>query len=405
MPIAGGAEQWTSAFFDQARLIGDPPADHAIRAVVESGSLRDVNRLLRTLIRNDQPPPGDLPAPVADFLLSSAQLPAWTDANTILAGQQVFVRHGPLCLAALACASLPFCYAQRSEALVLGTTQKLVEHEQRRILETAQFLIDVMQPGGLSPMGKGVRSAQKVRLMHAAIRNLLRAAPPQQMASERTFEQLLLETPWDPANGTPINQEDLAFTLQTFAWVTLSSLERFGADLTPREQQAYLHAWSVTGALMGVSEDLLPSNPTEARTLFEKVRQRQQGETEQGKALTRSVERFVEGALRDRGVGGWIVAPRLTRMVMRELLPGQTADLLAVAPLAWWESITSYWIFRAIDRVVDSAALATGEDKVRVFIRARLGELVVRRLSRLPRGWQRDVFQIPDSLEHAWGLH
>jgi hypothetical protein len=30
--------------------------------------------------------------------------------------------------------------------------------------------------------------------------------------------------------------------------------------------------------------------------------------------------------------------------------------------------------------------------------------LIVRRLSRLPRGWQREVFQIPESLENAWGI-
>ena len=406
MPISGAVELWTDDFLDQMRLMGDPPADLAIRAILEAGSLGAVNGLLRTLIRNDQPPPADLSGPVGEYLVATAALPQWADHDRILAGQQVFVRHGPLCLAALACASLPACYAQHNEARVLGVTQKLVEHGQRRILETAQFVIDVMQPGGLAPLGRGVRSAQKVRLMHAAIRNLLRAAPPadEDLAQASTLEQALLRTPWDPSNGTPICQEDLAFTLQTFGAVTLSALERFGVELTSAERESYIHAWSVAGALIGVSESLIPSNASEAKLLFEKIQRRQQGDTSDGRALMRAVERFIEGALRDRGVGGSIVAPRLTRMTIRELCPPHTAGLLGVEPLAWWETITSYWIFRAIDRVVDVGDRLTNEDKLRRFIRARLGDLIVRRLARLPRGWQRDVFQIPDSLAHAWGM-
>jgi hypothetical protein len=155
---------------------------------------------------------------------------------------------------------------------------------------------------------------------------------------------------------------------------------------------------------MGVGEELLPTSSSEARALFEKIQRRQMGDTPDGRALMRSVERFVEDALRDRGVGGSIVAPRLTRLVIRELTSTHTADLLGVEPLAWWESIASYWIFRAIDRAVDTADRLPDQDKLRRFIREPLGELIVRRLARLPRGWQRDVFQIPASLEHAWGM-
>ena len=404
MPISG-SQPWTDAFLDDMRLEGDPPADVAIRAVIASGSLAAVNRLLRSLIRNDQPPPEELPAAVSAYLDSTAALPSWADAAKVRAGQQVFVKHGPLCLASLACASLPACYAQRNEALVLGTTQKLIEHEQRRILETGQFVIDVMQPGGLDPLGRGVRTAQKVRLMHAAIRHLLTTPPPEEDATApESLEQVLLAANWDPANGLPICQEDLAFTLQTFGAVILSSLERFGAELTADEREAYIHAWSVTGALIGLRDELIPAGAAEAQQLFETVQRRQQGKTQDGCDLMRAVERFVEGALRDRGVGGSIVAPRLTRMVIRELVPARTADLLEVAPLAWWEQVTSYWIFRALDRVIDTTDRLSNRDKVRRFIRGRLGMLVVRRLSRLPRGWRRNVFQIPASLEEAWGM-
>ena len=57
--------------------------------------------------------------------------------------------------------------------------------------------------GGLSGPGRGIRTAQKVRLMHAAVRNILltESDPPGD-------EQLL---------GKPVNQEDTAGTLLLFS--------------------------------------------------------------------------------------------------------------------------------------------------------------------------------------------
>src|SRR5436190_800161 len=77
---------------------------------------------------------------------------------------------------------------------VLHMTARLETDAQRRVIETAQLLVDVMASGGLSPSGAGKRSAQKVRLLHAAVRYLIGKSGQ-----------------WDPALGVPINQEDLAF--------------------------------------------------------------------------------------------------------------------------------------------------------------------------------------------------
>lgn len=404
MPIAGDPPHWTDAFLDQMRQEGDPAADDAIAEVIESGSLGDVNRLLRTLIRNDQTPPAELPQPVRDYLTETAALPAWADRDKIRAGQAVFREHGPLCLASLACASLPACYAQRAEARVLGATQKLARHEQRRILETAQFLIHVMQPGGLDPDGQGVRTTQKVRLMHAAIRRLLTTTPPSEASTEAEpgFEQVLLETPWDPALGLPICQEDLAFTLQTFSALTLDSLREFGVDLDNSEREAFDHAWAVVGALIGLREEMIPSGPGEGRMLFERIQQRQQAATEEGRELTRAVGRFIEKTLEANGAGGSFLAPRVTRITMRRLLPARTADLLGVEPLTWWESLGSYFIFRVLDDFVDHADELSNQDKLFRFIRNALGVLIVKRLTRIDRGWQRRAFEIPDSLLDHW---
>ncbi len=61
----------------------------------------------------------------------------------------------------------------------------------RCVFETAQLVVDGMTEGGLEPHAQGVRTAQKVRLMHAATRYMFRHDPEDQ---------------WDAhALGQPIN--------------------------------------------------------------------------------------------------------------------------------------------------------------------------------------------------------
>ena len=74
---------------------------------------------------------------------------------------------------ALACASLPACYAARKGVQVLHLTARLQSDPVRRIGEPAQLVLGVIAPGAPSPAGGGVRDAQKVRIMHAAVRHLI----------------------------------------------------------------------------------------------------------------------------------------------------------------------------------------------------------------------------------------
>ena len=98
----------------------------------------------------------------------------------------------------------------RQGVQVLALTARLHTDPVRRIGETAQMTLHAMSAGGLAPGGAGIRDAQKVRLMHAAVRHLALASDD-----------------WVPV-GTPVNQEDLAFTLLTFSIVALDSIRKLG---------------------------------------------------------------------------------------------------------------------------------------------------------------------------------
>ena len=112
------------------------------------------------------------------------------------------------------------------------------------------MIFDAMSVGGLEPGGRGIRSVQKVRLMHAAVRCLI----------QRSGQ-------WNAEWGAPINQEDLAGTLMTFSWTVVDAIEKLSVVVTPEEAEAYLHAWKVAGAVLGIRAELLPRDMSDAELL------------------------------------------------------------------------------------------------------------------------------------------
>ena len=264
----------TDAILDAARMRGDALADAAVAAIFKLGDTPAVVRLITTLMRDDYA--AGLrslaeTAPALDFM-EQASAVTTRSADSIALGERVFAEHGPEVMMLLCCYSLPSSYAAKKGVQVLHRTAYLAKRPNRRLFETAQFIVDVLSPGGLGPGGKGVKTAVKVRLMHAAIRHLI-----------------LKDTanPWDTKElGVPINQEDLLGTLMTFTWLILDGLQRLGSKLTPQEQQAYLDTWLAVGKLMGIEPELLPQTVADAKATTELIERRQVAESDAGREMT-----------------------------------------------------------------------------------------------------------------------
>ncbi|MDT5083386.1 MAG: hypothetical protein QOJ61_429, partial [Mycobacterium sp.] len=207
MAGTAGNARWTDALLDRMREFGDPVADTPVAAVLERGGVDAVRTMMRTLVRADQPVPEELPDEIQAYLFESLPLPDWADMDKIRRGQQLFETWGLQIAICLFCASLPTSYAAAKGVKVLYLTARLDTDARRRVMETGQFLIDALTVGGLDEHGKGRRTIQRVRLMHAAVRHLITARNEQ--------------TPgmWHSDWGTPINQEDLAGTLLSFSYV------------------------------------------------------------------------------------------------------------------------------------------------------------------------------------------
>jgi hypothetical protein len=289
----------------------------------------------------------------------------------------------------LFCASLPSAYAAAKGVKVLYETARLETDTRRRIFETGQFLMDVMAPGGLEPGGKGVRSIQRVRLMHAAVRRLL-----------------LHDGTWDTEHwGVPINQEDLAGTMLSFSYVPCEPLKRLGIDVSSADIEDYLYTWSIVGGMLGVVPEMRPADEAEATELVTMIRGRQDRGSKEGVAmmtalfdlleeLTPHLGRRHSGPAKVRGLG------RLVPVVIRHLITDEVADEIGVPKShpGWFrilQPLLAYFRITETDIERDRHLRTLIEPVARAVL---VGAFAVE------RGGTRASFDIPDHLARTWEL-
>lgn len=275
------SDKWTVSFLESKRKLTDDIADSTVNIIMEKREDAKINHLFQMITRDDNHLPEDAPAEIKEYFRKTAVLPDWADQDLIDLGQQVYIRHGIWISLLLSNKSLPECYACAKGAEVLHRTARLDEQHgsmdtfSRRIAETAQFVLFAMSPGGLSPNGRGLVAAQKVRLIHAVIRYHLR------------------KQNWDPAQyDEPINQEDMAGTLMSFSALILQGMEQLGIILEPVEKEAYIHCWRVVGHVIGLHDDIIPENSADALKLGNSILDHQIASSKQGSELMKALLEF-----------------------------------------------------------------------------------------------------------------
>ena len=370
---------WSNELLDRMRQVGDPPADRVIRTLAEQGQIESINQLMRNLVRNDMPPPDSLPPSARDYFDTTDGLPAWADHAKIRAGQEFFNRFGPEIALVLNTYALPMCYAARKGVQVLYRTAQLYTNPKRRVVETSQMLIDVMQEGGLERGGYGVRSAQKVRLMHAGVRHLL-----------LNHDQ----HSWNPDWDIPINQEDLAGTQVTFSAMVLDGLMRLGSDVSAEEKEAYTHAWNAVAHIMGVLPELIPANFDDAVTLGKTIFKRQQGYSPEGEEMMKALIECMQYATPGTLFDGFPVT------LLRFFMGDARCDEFHLPQSDWTKHVM---------RPLRFLFSITGETDDVVEPLAKLSEVFGRKLLEgycfIERGGERTPFNIPTQLRAAWGMH
>jgi hypothetical protein len=295
----------TTTFLDQQRKRGDEDADLFIQNILSAG---DKSQLYETIALTDNEVAKlSEPNPVALFLTTQRPKPAWYSTDAIDSGQQVFKKYALDIMTLLGVLSLPYCYAASPGNKALYLTAKMRKSTGKRLVETADFIINVMSPGSFDKAGAGHVQINRIRLVHAMVRYYLQKGE------------------WNAAWGIPINQEDMAGTNLAFSYIILTGLTRTAFKLTVPEQENFLHVWRYIGYQMHIAGELLPASVAEARQLENKIKQRHFQSSEEGRVLTKELVHHYTSYF--PAVPGYFVGAQ-----MRYLLGPEVSSLLGLQP-------------------------------------------------------------------------
>jgi hypothetical protein len=183
--------------------------------------------------------------------------------------------------------------------------------------------------------------------------------------------------------------------LLTFSYVGLRGLATLGVKVTDDEREAYVHAWNVVGALLGIRDELLAQDFAEATILFDTIKRRRRGASADGQALTRSLLAWMED----------VMPPELRHLpaqLLCALVGDQDAALLGVhrGTLDRIEEHAVVALLRVLSRVVDDMER---HSPVRHAAEA-LFHALVQKIWSQDAGWQGELFALPPALTASWNL-
>ncbi|MFF0427125.1 oxygenase MpaB family protein [Streptomyces sp. NPDC004520] len=365
----------TDASMDALRRTGDELADATVATLFERGEVGTFNTLMRYVSTAGSPLPDGLPEVAREYLHATSAPPSWVDWAEMEKARLFFIDNNVHISTALSFSSMPACYLVPHVAKLLSATHGL-KYPSKRMAETGQFTVHLMQPDAFEAGSRFIPAAQKVRLLHASIRH-----------------HLGRENLWDVgALGVPICQEDMIGGQMFFSMLVLDSLHRLGIHMSTEGAEAYYYAWRVVGAMLGVDQEAVPKTLDEARRFLDLYMIRHMGPSPEGVHLTRQLIDLYEEV-----VPGTFFDPVVSALI-RYLVGDTCGDWLDV-PRTPWDTVV-----KSVPHLL--GVLETIEDRspLGAWALDRLGHLTtVLELSSLTRGRVMH-YAIPEHLKKDYGI-
>ncbi|MFD7814042.1 oxygenase MpaB family protein [Streptomyces sp. NPDC059785] len=229
--------------------VWDPDTDDVAARLLADGSIPAVNKAWESWVDNSDPLPSGMPGYLTDHLTQTNRLPSWADTTLLAASEKLYKRLNS--------------YLFVSESLGSGILSTVIPREARavywsaggadmksRAAKTFTFGYDLHSPTAWQPTGHFLVSANKTRLVHSTVRNLL-------VTSKR-----FMATADQPK---PISNGDILVTFHSVATVAQNNMKKWGIKLSAQEQAADLHAWQVALHLLGVQREFIPASWADAQ--------------------------------------------------------------------------------------------------------------------------------------------
>ncbi|MFN0049600.1 MAG: oxygenase MpaB family protein [Cytophagales bacterium] len=294
-------------FLNEKRFVSDSFANKLAENIFTEANPQAILELVASISKNSDPIPDQLPQYLNEYFSQTFDTADWITKRQLNLSSQLFAENAQHILMCLMMLSLPYCYAASVDAGVLLLSQRVKNDTRKRLSETGQFVFDVMADDAFEPTGSGIRSIQKVRLMHAVVRYHLKK-----------------NHQWDISKGLPINQEAMAGTNLAFSLMILRGLQRLNITTSSDQEQAYLNRWNLIGHIMGITEDLLFEDIKQIIALEERIRRRHFKKSDAGVQLTQALLDTAKDFFPDKSPSDFLYP------IMNHLLGRDVCDILAI---------------------------------------------------------------------------
>jgi hypothetical protein len=222
----------------------DDNVDRLMAGFLDNGQVPAINTAMRSWVNNNDPLPGGLPATLTTYLQQVNTLPSWADrAKLRLAAD--FNRRKDTYLFML------YGLGSGIMSTVIPREAKSVywsaggANMQDRAAKTFTFGYDLSESNAFEPSGQFVVTANKTRLVHAAVRHLLPQSSHWQAVA-------------DEQNKTPISNGDILVTFHSLGTFVHRKLREWHVPMTAAEEDAFLHSWQVAIHMLGVRDEFIP---------------------------------------------------------------------------------------------------------------------------------------------------
>ncbi len=256
-------------FLNGLRQQGDDEADECFIQLRDELQEDDFSHLFQVLNTNAVIITDNIPKALHRFLNSAMKMPLVDalpiDGERVKRGQHVFMTHALPAAMVLLLKSLPEGYTAPNLSKVLALSENLSQRPYRRLLGVLQMVINVSSVGGFDSSGKARVTVPKIRLLHAAVRKIVR---------EHLKE-------YETQYGVPVNLEDMLGTVMGFSYLVITGLQQLNIGLLDDQAEDLYYLWRVFAQMMGLhpkdqpdSSEYVPRNLAEAQLFYDSYRRR-----------------------------------------------------------------------------------------------------------------------------------
>ncbi|GAB1510884.1 oxygenase MpaB family protein [Actinophytocola sp. KF-1] len=235
----------------------DDEVDRLLASLLDNGQVPAVNTAMRSWVNNSDALPSGLPAALTSWLQKVNRMPSWADPAKLRRAAD-FNRRKDTYLFML------YGLGSGIMSTVIPREAKSVYWSaggadmQDRAAKTFTFGYDLSDMNAFEPSGQFVVTANKTRLVHAAVRHLLPQSPHWQQVA-------------DEPRRIPISNGDILVTFHSLGTFVHKKLKEWRVPMTAADEEAFLHSWQVAIHLLGVRDEFIPKTWAAAYAQSEQV--------------------------------------------------------------------------------------------------------------------------------------